>query len=77
MWKNALKTILTKENYKKIKNERRAEVLEKLLVWYHHEFNRNKKVFNDAFPLLLKKIRLEEKRKEKLKKLFDVSDIFR
>ena len=67
MWKNTLKTILTKENYEKIKKENKPEVLKQLLYWYHYMFKRNKRLYNEAFPLLLRKMELE-KIKEKLEK---------
>lgn len=50
MYKNALKTILSKENYERIENERNGMFLKKLLSLYHNKFKRNKEIYNKTFP---------------------------
>ena len=69
MYKNALKTILSKENYERIENERNGMFLKKLLSLYHNKFKRNKEIYNKAFPLILKREQLIKREVEILEKL--------
>ena len=66
-WRSALKTILTEENFKKIKDFEWWKL--RLLLKEFHKLGRDKEKFNKIFPLLVKKLELKQRQLEILHRI--------
>jgi len=63
MWRSVLKHIVREKELRKEIGRLGPEELKFLLHFYHHKVKRNKEIFNEVFPHLLKKIKLIERRR--------------